>query len=146
MAIAEISALVAGIKTTVDIITNLQSSHDSATILQAQTDVLEHLFTIKAEALTLQEKHLAIIHEKDELIKKIAQFEQWAKTESEYELQDIGDGTFVYTSKNSQESGVPTHWLCTQCWDDRKKSILQRQRPRCASKLVCPRCGFEFRE
>lgn len=144
MAIAEISALVTGIKTTIDIVKNSQSSHDSATILQAQSDVLEHLFTIQAEALTLQEKHLAVLHEKEDLMKKVMQFERWEKTESEYELQEIEYGTFVYTFKNSQESGAPTHYLCTQCWGDRKKSILQIQSTKYNSKLVCPLCNFGF--
>ena len=144
MVIIEGTALLTGIKGTINIVKSLKSSYDAKTITQAQSDILEHLFALQIDALALQEKHFAIIHEKEELIKKVVQFEQWEKTESEYELQEIVSGTFVYTSKNTQQFGIPTHWLCTQCWDNRKKSILQRQYVGHTPKLICPRCKFSF--
>ena len=143
MVIAEASAIVTSLKTTIGIVKGLKSSYDAKTITQAQSQILEHLFALQVDALALQEKHSALIHEKEELIKKIEQFEQWGNTESEYELKEIKPGIFVYSYKKSQQSVIPMHWLCAQCWNDHKKSILQSGFHD-KSVYNCPRCSFVF--
>lgn len=145
MVIAEGFALITGIKTTIDNVQKLKSSYDAATIMEAQSDILEQLFAIRMDALTLQEHHLAIIHEKEELIKKLMQFEQWEKTKTKYELKEIRTGRFAYAPKESQQSEEPCHWLCTQCWEDGKKSILQEtQSDYNTIDYVCPRCKLRL--
>ena len=143
MVIAEASAIVTSIKATIEIVKGLKSSNDSHTITQVQTDILEKLFAIQMDALALQEKHSALIDDKEELIKKNEQFEQWRNTESEYELKELKTGIFVYSYKNSQQSVVPMHWLCPQCWNDRKKSILQSGFHD-ENVYECPQCKFVF--
>ena len=140
--IAEASMVFSSIKTAIDIVNGLKTVHDTATIMQAKSDILEQLFSIRAEALTLQEKHLVVINEKEKLINKLAQFERWGETESEYELQEIGCGTFANAFKESQQSKKPMHWLCAQCWDDHKKSILQETRPYGCVRYTCSRCDL----
>jgi transcriptional regulator with GAF, ATPase, and Fis domain len=145
MPIAEVSAIITSIKATIEIAKGLKSSYDAHTIAQAQSDILEQLLAIRMDTLTLQEKHSTLINEKDELAKKLVQLEQWEKTESEYELQEINRGKFVYSPKNSQQSKKPTHWLCTQCWDDRKKSVLQANyHTESEAQYICPRCKLRF--
>jgi hypothetical protein len=102
MVIAEVSTVITGIKGTIDIVKGLKSSYDDHTIVQTQTQIREQLLTILSDAIALQEKHSALINEKDELKKKLMEFEQWEKTESEYELKEIVRGTRVYSYKNSQ--------------------------------------------
>lgn len=146
MVIAEASAITSSIQAAFEIAKGLKSSHDARTIANAQAKIEEQLFTIRAEALALQEKHLTVIHEKEELIKKVMEFEQWEKTESEYELKQIVRGTRVYSYKNSQQSTIPMHWLCPNCWNDRKKSILQAEfDAEEEAKYFCPKCKFSFR-
>ena len=141
MVIAEGAAIITGIKTTIGAVEKLKSSYDATTIMQAQSDILKHLFTLQVDALALQEKHLALIHEKEVLIKKLMEFEQWDKTESEYELYEIVRGKFVYSSKKSQHSKEPHHWLCPNCWNERKKSILQATYHNYdKASYTCPRC------
>ena len=150
MVIAEASAVVASIKATIEIAKGLKASYDAKTITQAQTQILEHLLALQVDALALQEKHSVLIHEKEELKKKLMEFEQWRKTESEYELKEIKSGKFAYALKKSQQSEVPPHWLCINCWDDRKKSILQKSQRgfiaggNSSTNYICPRCKFSF--
>jgi len=145
MVIAEGTALITSIKGTIDIVKSLKSSYDARAITQAQSDILEQLFTIRTDALALQEKHLALIHEKEEIVKKLMEFEQWEKTESEYELKEIVRGTRVYSYKNSQQSTIPMHWLCPNCWNDRKKSIFQAKFDTGEeAEYFCQKCKFSF--
>ena len=145
MVIGEVSTLTTSIQSAFEIVKSLKSSYDARAITQAQSDILEQLFTIRSDALTLQEKHLALINEKEELTKKLMEFEQWAKTESEYDLKEIIPDVFVYSSKISQNSKMPTHWLCPNCWEDRKKSIFQRiRRTSDGNVYLCYRCKYDF--
>jgi hypothetical protein len=146
MPIAEVSAIITGIKATMEIAKGLKSSYDARTITQAQSDILEQLLTIRMDTLTLQEKHLTLINEKEELAKKLVQFEQWEKTVSEYELKKIVLGTLVYSYKKSQQSEIPPHWLCPNCWNEHKKSIFQAEYDTGEeAKYFCPECKFSFR-
>lgn len=126
MVIAEGTALIASIKGTIDIVKGLKASNDANTIMKAQSDILEQLFQSRIEAFALHEKASALNSEKEELINKVREFEQWGKTESEYNLKEVKPGIFAYVFKESQNLEIPTHWLCANCWNDRKKSIFQK--------------------
>ncbi len=142
MVIAEGTTLLTGIKTVMEIVDGLKSSHDADTVMKAQSEVFEQLFTIRAKALALQEEHLVLLNEKEELVKKLMEFEQWEKTKSKYELKQIIRGIFVYSLKNSQQSEEPLHWLCPNCWKDSKDSILQAEFDNGdEAKYFCPKCN-----
>jgi len=128
MAIAEISSLISGIKGTIDITKGLKSAYDANTIFQAQTDILERLFAIQSEALSLQEKHSTLIDEKRELENRIKEFENWSESEIQYSLRKLTGGVFVIEPNKSHKSPKPKHWLCTNCYGNKKKSILQPAR------------------
>lgn len=145
MAIAELSTIVTGIKGTIDIAKGLKSAYDAHTITQAQTEILEKLFSLQIDALSLQEKHSALVNEKEELAKKLMEFEQWEKTESQYQLEEVHFGVFVYSPKESERSTEPKHWLCTNCWEERKKSILQCDYKHSeGAGYTCPRCKTQI--
>lgn len=42
-----------------------------------------------------------------------------------YELKKVATGAFAYVLKESMANGQPPHWICTQCYQNRKKSFLQ---------------------
>lgn len=145
MAITEISALISGIKATIDIAKGLKSAHDSHTIVQAQSDILEQLTNLRMDALTLQDKTSALIQERDELQKKLIEFEKWQKTESKYHLEQVERGKFVYSPNDAKSPEQPSHWLCTNCWSNREKSILQASfHDEYEAYYSCPRCKTEI--
>lgn len=59
-----------------------------------------------------------------------------------YELWETPTGSVVYRLKASMEHGQPLHYLCPNCIEEKRKSILQG--PRHFRK--CPHCrtGFDF--
>jgi hypothetical protein len=141
MPIPEVVAVVSGIKVVIDIAKGLKSAHDAHTITQAQSDILEKLLDLRIDALSLQEKTSTLINEKEELAKKLMEFEKWAETERQYELAKLPPGILVYAQKKSGTSTEPKHWLCTNCWKDRKKSILQLEY---TGAHTCPECKHRF--
>ena len=56
------------------------------------------------------------------LIAYIIAKNSWAKIEKQYELKEIIPGYFVYSYKKTNK---PIHYLCTNCFKDKKTSILR---------------------
>lgn len=141
MALAEVTALIAGIKGTIDIAKSLKSAHDAHTITQTQTEILEKLLALQAEALVLQEKHSALIQEKDELAKKLMQLEDWAQTETQYQLKEVAPRIFVYIAESSTPSIENEPWYCANCFNQHQKSVLQSTSESSEyHEFMCHRC------
>jgi hypothetical protein len=88
---------------------------------QAVSKVLEVLLSVQNDALSMQEKQSFLLTEKDNLIKKIAEFEKWSEIESQYELKDIAPGVPVYAYKKTDKATQPFHLLCANCFSKRQK-------------------------
>lgn len=59
-----------------------------------------------------------------------------------YELWETPTGSFVYRLKGEMQQGQPLHYLCPNCIEEKRKSILQGP----AHYRDCPNCkaGFRF--
>lgn len=131
-----------GFKGAIDIAKGLKSTYDQHTVSDAQAEFFEKLSDLYVRATSLYESHSTLTREKDELEKKLMEYEQWAQTERQYELKQVAPGKFVRSYKKSDKNTDPMHWLCPNCWEDKKKSILQGH-PSLGDALeyICPRCN-----
>lgn len=80
-----------------------------------------------------------------ELEQEIADLSDWDAEKARYKLVQIRDTVAAYAYLLSQEAaheGEPLHYICTQCYQDRIKSIIQYDRR--ASRHICPRCQTPF--
>jgi transcriptional regulator with GAF, ATPase, and Fis domain len=146
MALAEITSFVAGVKGTIDIAKGLKSAYDAQTIAQAQTEIVEKLLGLQMDALSLQEKHSLLINEKDELAKKLIQYENWAKTESQYKIDEVHSQVFVYVAKTSDQSLKNQPWYCANCFGNRQLSIFQSTSDSDTyHEYVCHRCNNKIK-
>lgn len=75
------------------------------------------------------------------LKEKLAQVDDFQSEVSRYQLTQPWTGSIVYALKESMSEGEPPHYLCTACYQNKRKSILN-----CAevssgwTKYVCPQC------
>jgi rubrerythrin len=141
MPIAEITSLIGSVKTAYDIAKGISNLKAEVERNQAVAEILKILLAVQADALSMQGQYQKLLQSKDELAEKLAEFEQWQKTESQYELQEVHRGIFVYSPKNPDQLKEPKHWLCANCWQERKKSVLQADyHHESAAAYTCPRC------
>ena len=117
--------LLQGLKGTMDLTKGLKSAYDSHKIAEAEAEFFEKLSSLYVQAISLYESHSALAREKDELEKKLVEYQQWDRTASQYSLKALKSGAYVYTPNESNQSPNPMHWICPKCYGDRKKSILQ---------------------
>ena len=108
--------------------------------IQLQGIVLD----LQTEMMMVQSNYQNVLGANEDLKKQLVQHEQWEKDKERYELKFVGNATFVYSLKPGIDPIQPHHWLCTNCYKDGKKSILQRL-DRGAPMMFCPSCKTEIR-
>jgi len=139
------ASLFASAKTAYDIAKGISSLHTEVERNQAVSKILEVLLSVQSDALSMKEKYSLLLTEKDDLIKKISEFEKWSEIEHQYELKEIASGIFVYVYKKSEVNREPMHWLCAKCYNEQKKSILQRKVKSMAGAIyICHTCKSEI--
>jgi hypothetical protein len=145
MPAAEIVTLITSVKSAYEIAKGISSLKAEVERNQAIAKILEILLSAQADALSMREDYQELLQSKEELSKKLREFEQWQQIESQYKLEEIHRGVYVYTTKNPEALGQPKHWLCANCWQEKKKSILQANyHHESGAKYTCPRCKTEI--
>jgi hypothetical protein len=128
MPAAEIAAAITGIRSALDVTKAMIGLRDAeafrAKSLELQGLILESL----DKAIEAREAYAAQLDEIRALKAEIAKFEAWDTEEKRYELKSVGTGATVYVLKPDERGTEPPHWLCTNCFVQRKKSFFQSTR------------------
>lgn len=109
-------------------------------LLHAATSLQEKLSQALISNATSAEEKLALLDRAQRLAEENEQLKSWAATAADYVLENLGYGAFVYSYKPQVQATKPPHWACTQCFDDRVASVLQRKM---RVGYYCPRCKLE---
>jgi hypothetical protein len=97
---------------------------------------------LQEKILSVRDAQTALLDRVSHLEKEVAGFEKWEAEKEEYELQEIFARTFAYSIKEIARGTRPPHLICANCYEGRKKSILQRAD---AAHLICPDCKTRIR-
>lgn len=141
---AEISSLIASSKAAYEIAKGISSLKSEIDRNESISKILEELLSVQTQTLSVNAIAQKLQEEKYELTKKLMEFEKWAKTETQYRLKEVAPSVFVYAYKKTDLSD-PEHWLCTNCYKDRIKSIIHfTSKGSGIKKYICPHCKDEF--
>ena len=133
--VGELFAGLGAFKTMFDMSKAIQDAHDVATRDRA---VIE----LQKEILSAQMAQAELIERVGGLEKQVAAFEKWDAEKEKYELCKISTDTFAYARKEDTRGAEPSHYICARCYEDRKRSILQRAD---SAHVFCPECKTKFR-
>jgi hypothetical protein len=133
--ISEFAAGIAGLKTVGELASLLIKMNVDNAVTQKAIEANTAIINAQTLMLELQAKYQELLVQKDELEKRLIQIENWDAEAQKYALTEIVEGVFVYALKADQKDGAPAHWLCPDCYQNKKKSILQFQYSRTASSL-----------
>lgn len=135
--VGEIFASLGAFKTMLDTAKGLKDLNDAAT---RNTVAIE----LQGQILTAQAAQMTLVERVSELEAEVARFETWETEKQRYKLTNCGyGGAFAYVLKESEAHGEPGHALCTRCYEQGTKSILQWNGKMVLSEhfWVCPSCG-----
>jgi hypothetical protein len=109
-------------------------------ILEAQSGVFE-----------ANTERSALIEQIGQLKKEMADLKTWETEKNRYELKDISGGALAYALKPEAHGTEPPHYICANCYEHDKKSLLQIKAKNTASMALgiptqyrCPECRSEI--
>lgn len=123
--LAEASAALGSVKAAYEIAKGLQSLHVSTEVKQGISDVLNELITARMAAMEAVERESTLLDEIRDLKRQLDELKRWDGEKERYELQRYYPGTVAYALKPAMAGGEPPHRLCTQCYQESRKGILQ---------------------
>jgi hypothetical protein len=133
--VAEVYAGLSAFKAMFDMAKGLKDINDAAIRNGAVIELQEQILAAQEQQSTLIDR----IHTLEE---EVAHLKAWDGEKKRYELKDVySGGAIVYSLKPEERDGEPPHWLCTNCYQQHQKSILQRAEHSGATwAFRCPRC------
>ena len=146
MDFASIATATSSIKAAVDIAKTLVEVKSFADFETMASELRERIVAAQVATLEAQSEQSAMIQRISDLEKEIARLETWSAERQRYELINLwNSGVVAYGLKKSMSNSEPPHYICTNCYDDGRKSILQPQKRNGGRlMLLCPRCKSEF--
>lgn len=143
--IAEFAAGIAGLKTITELTSLVLKMNVDAAVRQKAEESNFAIINAQNLMIELQSKHQELLGEKDQLKKRLVEMENWEVESQKYTLTEFGFRAFVYTAKTNENDPTPKHWLCSECYQNRKKSILQRMGHDTKGALyLCHHCKSEL--
>jgi len=141
--VGEIATGISALKTAFDIAKNISDMAKGKAVNDAVISLQEHIILAQKSALDAQSHEAAQLARIGELEKEIAQLKEWDAQLKQYELKEVHVGALAYVPKPNTDEAKTPHWLCVDCADHGRKSILQdvgRTKNNRESRYQCPSC------
>jgi hypothetical protein len=144
--VAEVFGGISALKAALDIVKTIKDASDVAT---RQGIVIK----LQEQILSAQQAQFSLVEKVRALEEEMTRFETWDTEKDRYQLKQLGSLAFVYILKIGAANGEPLHWLCANCYQNRKKRLLQYvshgspgpdytkdiwRCPDCGSQIVAP--------
>ena len=135
----EIFAGLGAIKTALDIVQGLKNVSDVSARNRAVIELEEKI-------LAANRAQTALLDRISDLEQEVTSFETWDAEKGQYELKKFGHGVARFLNPDAQ-SAEPSHPMCANCFEKRKKIYLQEVPTNSARQVLgkgaewrCPEC------
>jgi hypothetical protein len=125
--LAEISAGLSSLKAAKDIVQGLSEAKTEAATNGVKIELQGLILEAQQGLFAAQEAQSGGARRIAELEQEIARLNDWSVERERYHLVDIYEGAVAYMLRAAMAEGTPAHWLCTNCFDQGRKSHLQPQ-------------------
>ena len=123
--LVEISAGLNSLKLAKDIVQALNGAQNAVAINQIKLDLQGAILDAQQGLFVAQEAQSTAAKRIADLEQEIMRMKDWSAERERYQLVDVDRGAFAYMPKPGMENSQPAHWLCTNCFEQGRKSFLQ---------------------
>jgi hypothetical protein len=139
-----IGLAITSIKSATEIVKGAIDLRDEKKINDALQEVNAKLLATQELMLAAYEERLAIHKRVEELEKMRMEIENWEREADRYSLKQLVPTVLVYALKEPVQGSEPVHYICPNCYNDRKKSLLHRRPSSFDGEVIsCDNCSFE---
>ena len=142
----DITSAISSFKTMADITALMINLSTDSRVTEKAIELQSALLSLQSDMFGLQAQHQSLLREKEELEKRLIEIQNWQAEAQKYTLAEIVPGVFMYALKAEYKDATPPHWLCPNCYESRRKSVLQRDYNRIKHNYVfqCHHCNAEL--
>ncbi len=123
---AEITTALASIKVAGELATLVLNTKVSQSVTQKAIELQTAIISLQTAIMSIQAQNQETLAENNSLKQKLIDIENWEAETKKYSLKEVAPGAFVYVINQDQAGAEPSPWLCTNCYNQKKRSILQR--------------------
>jgi len=143
--ISAIAAALTSFNTLKNIAQTMVGLHDVKTLQAKVIEFNNAIIDAQTKIFLVNEERAALIETIRNLEKELTDLKAWETEKQRYQLTDVGDGTFAHALKQSMSASEPPHYICANCYEHAKKSILNHmQMPGGAHSLACSACDAKL--
>ncbi len=142
----ELAAGLAGLKTVSDLVTLALKIKEDTALTAKAIESQSAIIALNTTILGVQASNQELLEENQRLKKEIVDLKNWDEEASRYQLSQVGqyEGSVAYVLKEEYADTAPAHKLCPNCYDEKRKSMLQPNGTRRGRILyTCARCPAE---
>ncbi|HXY21957.1 MAG TPA: hypothetical protein VEI29_04690, partial [Burkholderiaceae bacterium] len=141
MDLSLIQGTITGLKFAGDLAKSLLELKTMAEVQGKVIELQSAILSAQSSALSANADQAAMIEEIRALKEEIARVKAWETEKQRYELKSPFPGSAVYALKKSMSRGEPAHYICANCYEQGKRSILQNARDKEAwTAFACSSC------
>jgi hypothetical protein len=143
-----IQGAVTSLKAAFDITKGMIQLKSDAEIQVRVIELQSAILAAQSSAMAAQSEQSSMIQRVGQLEEEIARMKAWGEQKKRYKLIHPPwgrGGAMVYALKESCKGSEAAHWICTKCYEDGIRMILQPKRDANGwILLVCPTCKCEI--
>lgn len=124
MDMALIQGTISGLKTAADIAKGLMELKSLADVQAKVIDLQSAILSAQSSALAANSDQSAMLEEIRTLKEEIARVKGWDIQKQRYKLLQPWSAGVAYALKESMSDTEPPHLICTNCYENGRKSIL----------------------
>jgi len=146
MDITTISGAIGSLKLASDIAKTLIEAKSVSEIQGKVIELQSAILAAQSSAFAAQSEQALAIQKVRELEEQITSIKAWEAQKERYQLTSPwGNATTMYALKEAMSNGEPPHYICTKCYEDGKRMILQVISGDGYEKYSCPSCKAQFK-
>ena len=129
-----------------EIVSGIASSRKSSELRPQIEQLSQLVLTASHFAVASQTNEMELRTLVRKLEKELEELRDFRAEKNNYELQNLGGMALVYALKADISREQQRHWLCCNCWENDKKSLLQGHEFVRGDRIwKCPACNAEVR-
>ena len=107
----------------------LQASKIDSEVKKKSAELTNVIISLQESISLINAKNQELVEINNNLRNKVIKMSKWNKEAKRYVLKELVPGVVVYALKEDQCISEPNHYLCTNCYQEERKSILQKTFP-----------------
>lgn len=140
-----IQSTITGLKTASDIAKSLLELKSISDVQSKVIDLQSAILSAQSSALAANSDQAVMAEQIRTLKEEMVRVKAWETEKQHYTLVAPWTGGLAYALKESMKKSEPPHYICTRCYEDGRKSILNQKKDLGGWTLyLCPICKSEI--